>query len=238
MKGLNDLKVKIFLDSSDKADMLEMYPKPYIKGFTTNPSLMRKAGVSDYRAFAGEMLRAIPDRPISFEVFADTFEEMERQARQIAGWGPHVYVKIPVTNTRRESSHELVGRLSRDGIKVNVTALMTLDQVRSVLPHLSDATPSYLSLFAGRIADTGVDPVPMIAAAAQILKQAPKAELIWASAREPLNAVQAAAAGCHIITLSRDILGRLNRLGRDLNELSLDTVKTFHEDAGHAGYEL
>jgi transaldolase len=235
---ISDLSVKVFADGADKAGMLEMYQKPYIKGFTTNPTLMRKAGISDYRTFARDIVKAIPDRPISFEVFSDEFPEMERQAREIAGWGDHVYVKIPVSNTRREPAYELVKRLSEAGVKVNVTALMTLEQVRNVVLSLAPETPSYISVFAGRIADTGRDPVPVMAAAVELMRMAPKAELIWASPRELLNIFHADSVGCHVITVTNDILKKLSLNGYDLADYSLDTVKMFHDDAKHAGYSL
>ena len=238
MTSVADLRVKIFADGADKAGMLEMYAKPYIHGFTTNPTLMHKAGLTDYRAFAKDILAAIPDRPISFEVFADDFGEMERQAREIAAWGEHVYVKIPVTNTRREPAYDLVHRLSHAGVKLNVTAILTLDQVRDVGQALSGGAPSCVSVFAGRIADTGVDPVPLMAAAVELLKLAPGAELIWASPRELLNVIQADAIGCHIITVTNDILRKLALVGKDLGDYSLDTVKMFYEDGRKAGFTL
>lgn len=238
MKIVNQLKVKIFADGADKAGMLEMYAKPYIKGLTTNPTLMRKAGITDYRAFAREILQAIPDRPISFEVFSDEFPEMERQAMEIAGWGDNVYVKIPVTNTRRQPSYDLVRKLTKSQVKVNVTALMTLGQVRDVVAALDPGAPSYVSVFAGRIADTGRDPVPLMAAAVELLRPIPKAELIWASPRELLNIFQADAIGCHVITVTNDILKKLQLAGFDLDDYSLDTVKMFHGDAQAAGFTL
>ncbi len=238
MKTLNDLKVKLFADGADKAGMMEMYRKPFVKGFTTNPTLMRKAGVSDYRGFAEEILAAIPDRPISFEVFSDEFDEMERQAKEIATWGDNVYVKIPVTNTRREPAYALVKRLSHGGVKVNVTAMLTLDQVRYVAESLRGGAPSCVSVFAGRIADTGFDPVPLMAEAVRILADVPTAELIWASPRELLNVFQADSVGCHIITATNDILKKLDLIGKDLAEYSLDTVKMFYNDATQAGYKL
>lgn len=238
MKELTDLRVKIFADGADKSGMLEMYRNRLIKGFTTNPTLMRKAGVTDYRAFAREILLAIPDKPISFEVFSDEFEEMERQACQIAGWGENVYVKIPVTNTRGESSNELLRSLARRGIKVNVTALMTLDQVVAVSGALARSPSSFVSVFAGRIADTGRDPVPMMAAAVEFLCLYPNVELIWASPRELLNIFQAHAIGCHVITATNDILKKLDLMGKDLKDYSLETVKMFREDAVKAGYTL
>lgn len=238
MKKIEELNVKIFADGADKAGMLEMYAKPYVQGFTTNPTLMRKAGIADYRAFAKEILQAIPDRPISFEVFSDEFVEMERQALEIAGWGTHVFVKIPVTNTRREPSNDLVRRLARAGVKLNVTALMTLDQVRVIGECLAGGPASYVSVFAGRIADTARDPVPLMAEAVEILKVAPAAELIWASPRELLNIFQADEIGCHVITVTNDILKKLVLVGKDLKDYSLDTVKMFYKDALEAGYNI
>ena len=238
MDSINKLKVKIFADGADKAGMLDMYGKPYIKGFTTNPTLMRKAGIRDYRAFAKEMLIEIPDRPISFEVFSDEFEEMERQAMEIAGWGENVYVKIPVMNTRCEASYDLIKKLSHAGVKLNVTALMTLDQVQDVVNHLSPEISSYISIFAGRIADTGRDPLPLMKEALEILKSTPKAELIWASPRQLLNIYDADSIGCHIITVTNGILSKLSMVGYDLRDYSLDTVKMFHQDAQAAGFRL
>ena len=235
---LSDLKVKLFADGADKGGMLEMYRKPFVKGFTTNPTLMRKAGISDYRGFAREILDAIPDRPISFEVFSDEFDEMERQAREIATWGENVYVKIPITNTRREAAYDLVRALSRDGVKVNVTAMMTLDQVRAVADAVRGGAPSCVSVFAGRIADTGRDPMPIMAEAVRILADVPGAELIWASPRELLNVFQAEAVGCHIITATNDILKKLDLIGKDLSDYSLETVQMFYNDAKQAGFAL
>lgn len=238
MKPVDQLSVKIFADGADLTGMLEMYSKPFIKGFTTNPTLMNKAGIRDYRAFARQALEAIPDRPISFEVFSDEFAEMERQAKEIAGWGANVYVKIPVTNTMREPAYDLVRRLSHAGVNVNVTALMTLSQVCHVVDAVAGGAPSCISVFAGRIADTGCDPVPMMAAAVEMLRMAPGAELIWASPRELLNVFQADEIGCHIITVTNDILKKLALVGKDLDEYSLDTVKMFHDDATKAGFAL
>lgn len=238
MTSLTELKVKIFADGADKAGILEMYKDPMIQGFTTNPTLMRKAGVKDYEAFARDILALIPDRPISLEVFADEFSEMEEQARIIAGWADNAYVKIPVSNSKGASSAELVRRLSRDGIKLNVTALMTLSQVRNVTAALAGGAPADVSVFAGRMADTGRDPVPMMAAAVEILREAPNAELIWASPRELLNVFQADAIGCHIITATNDILKKLTLLGKDLSDYSLETVKMFYSDAVASGFTL
>jgi transaldolase len=238
MKRVEELTVRIFADGAEKAGMLEMYAKPYIKGFTTNPTLMHKAGLTDYRAFAHEILEAIPDRPISFEVFSDEFGDMERQAREIATWGDNVYVKIPVTNTRSEPAYDLVRRLSNEGVKLNITAIMTVDQVRHVVDAVKEGAPSCISVFAGRIADTGRDPVPLMAECVDILKAAPAAELIWASPRELLNIMQADAIGCHIITVTNDILKKLTLVGKDLSDYSLDTVKMFFDDGRKAGFTL
>jgi transaldolase len=238
MTRLEDLKVKIFADGAEKAGMLEMYAKPYIKGFTTNPTLMHKVGLTDYRAFARDIVSVIPDRPISFEVFSDEFEEMERQAREIATWGDNVYVKIPVTNTRREPAYELVRDLANEGVKLNITAIMTIDQVRDVVDAVKDGAPSCVSVFAGRIADTGRDPVPLMTECVDILKAAPQSELIWASPRELLNIIQADAIGCHIITVTNDILKKLSLIGKDLADYSLDTVKMFYDDGRKAGFTL
>jgi transaldolase len=231
-------RIKIFADGADKAGMLEMYRHPLIKGFTTNPTLMRKAGISDYRAFALDILAAIPDRPISLEVFSDDFAEMERQAREIARWGDNVSVKIPVTNTCGESSVPLIRALTRAGVKVNVTALLTLEQVRDVGAALSGGAPACVSVFAGRIADTGRDPAPVMARAVDLVRPWPNVEVIWASARELLNVFQADAVGCHIITLTNDILAKLPLIGKDLSTYSLDTVKMFRDDAVKAGFTL
>ncbi len=238
MKRIEELKVKIFADGADKAGMQEMYAKPYIKGLTTNPTLMRKAGITDYKAFAKDILAAIHDRPISFEVFSDDFADMERQALEITGWGENVYVKIPVTNTRRETCYTLVRKLAAQKVKLNVTALMTLDQVRGVVAALDPNVPSYVSVFAGRIADTGHDPIPMMTTAVKLLKVAPAAELIWASPRELLNIFQADEIGCHVITVTNDILKKLALVGLNHEEFSLDTVKMFYNDAVAAGFKL
>jgi transaldolase len=235
---IEGLRVKIFADGADKAGMLEMAARPYISGFTTNPTLMRKAGVSDYRAFAREILSAITDRPISFEVFSDEFAEMERQAHDIASWGANVYVKIPVTNTRGEPAYGLIRRLAKAGIKLNVTAILTLEQVREVAGALAGGPPSYISVFAGRIADTGRDPTPLMAAAVEMLRPYPNQELIWASPRELLNIFQADAIDCHIITVTNDILQKLSLVGKNLEAYSLETVKMFYDDAQRAGYSL
>jgi transaldolase len=238
VEQVSQLKVEVFADGADRAGMLEMYAKPFVKGFTTNPTLMRKAGVSDYEAFAKEILAAIPDRPISFEVFADDFAEMERQARRITTWGKNVSVKIPITNTKQEISIALVRKLSRDGIALNVTALFTLEQVQAVVDAVKGGAPCYVSVFAGRIADTGRDPVPLMAAALDKLKAAPNTKLIWASPRELLNIFQADEIGCHVITVTNDILKKLSLVGKNMEEYSLETVKMFYEDGKAAGYSL
>jgi len=235
---LADLRTKIFADGAELESMRALAREPYIKGFTTNPTLMRKAGVSDYRGFARHVLAAIPDRPISFEVFSDDFGEMERQAREIATWGDHVYVKIPVTNTGRLPSYDLIKRLSQSGVKVNVTAILTLEQVRNVVAVVKGGAPSNVSVFAGRIADTGRDPVPLMTAAMELIRLEPQAELIWASPRELLNIFQADAIGCHIITVTQDILKKLPLVGKALDDYSLDTVKMFYDDAQAAGFSL
>jgi transaldolase len=238
VKRIDELSVKIFADGADLAGMLALYRQPWIKGFTTNPTLMRQSGVADYRGFAREVLAAIPDRPISFEVFSDDLETMERQALEIAGWGENVYVKIPVTNTLGTSTASLAHKLSHSGVKVNVTALLPLEQVREVAHAIAGGAPACVSVFAGRVADTGVDPVPHMTAALRELKAAPNAELIWASPRELLNIFQADAIGCHLITDTHDILKKLPLVSRDLHDYSLDTVKMFHGDAERAGFSL
>ena len=235
---MEDLRVKIFADGADKAGMLEMYAKSYIKGLTTNPTLMKRAGITDYRAFCKDILAEIKDKPLSFEVFSDDFGEMERQAIEIASWGRNVYVKIPVTNTKKESCYGLVKRLGEQKVKLNVTALTTITQVRDVVSVLNPRVPSYVSVFGGRIADTGLDPVPLMAAAVAMLEVAPAAELVWASPRELLNIFQADAVGCQIITVTNDILKKLSLVGYDLEAYSLDTVKMFYEDAVSAGFAL
>jgi transaldolase len=236
MKSVSELRVKLFADGAEKSAMLAMYANPMIQGFTTNPTLMRKAGITDYEAFARDIIREIPDRPISFEVFADDFETMELQALEIASWGDNVYVKIPVTNTRGESAADLVSRLSHAGVKLNVTALLSLSQVKEVASALSGGAPSYVSVFAGRIADTGRDPVPLMTAAKEFLQ--PGAELIWASPRELLNVFQADSIGCDIITATPDILQKLAIVGRDLDDYSLATVKMFYEDAQRSDFRI
>ena len=232
------LKVKLFADGADIAGMKEMAANPMIKGFTTNPTLMRKAGVTDYKAFALDVLKVIPDRPVSFEVFADDFPTMETQALEIASWGKHVNVKIPVTNTKGEFCGPLVERLSKQGVQLNVTAVMTLEQVKRITERLHADTPAIISVFAGRIADTGRDPVPVMAESVRIMKAKPKSELIWASPRELLNIFQADQIGCHIITATNDILKKLSLVGKDLDQYSLETVEMFCKDASAAGFKI
>jgi transaldolase len=238
MKLISELRTKIFGDGADKGAMLALYKNPAIKGFTTNPTLMKKAGITDYEAFAKDIIEAIPDRPISLEVFADEMPEMERQGRKIAGWGANIYVKIPVTNTRGESTASVVRALTQAGVKLNVTALLTLRQVIEVCAALDGGAPACVSVFAGRMADTGRDPLPMLQASVEVLKAYPNTELIWASPRELLNIMQADAIGCHIITVTSDILKKLELVGRDLPEYSLDTVKMFRNDAVASGFTL
>jgi transaldolase len=235
---LAGLKVKIYADGADKATMLQMYTNPYIRGFTTNPTLMRKAGVTDYHEFAKDILEAIKDRPISFEVFADDFQEMENQAREIASWGENVIVKIPVTNTRGEPADHVMKKLAVAGVKMNVTAVLTLDHVRRAAENIGKEVPGKVSVFAGRIADTGRDPVPVMAAAVELLRPYPNLELIWASPRELLNIFQADSVGCHIITATTDILNKLALIGKSLHEYSLETVRMFYDDARKAGYKI
>ncbi len=239
MLNLNTLKIHIYADGADKAGILDLYAKPYIKGLTTNPTLMKKAGITDYEAFARDILQTVTAKPISLEVFADDFPEMKRQALKIAGWGKNVYVKIPITNTRAESAVPLIRELAAQGVQLNITAILTLEQVRAVAAVLNPAVPSVVSIFAGRIADTGVDPMPIMRESRQILAGQPKAELLWASVREVLNIVQAEQSGCHIVTVQHDILAKAAKLlGMDLGALSLDTVKMFANDAASAGYRL
>ena len=235
---VSSMRVKIFADGADRASILELAKHPHIRGFTTNPTLMRKAGVADYESFAKQLIEEIPNRPFSFEVLSDDFEEMEQQALRIASWGSNVYVKIPISNTRAESSAPLISRLVRQRVKVNVTAVMTLSQVDSVVPILRDAPPSCISIFAGRVADAGCDPLPILCGALTRIRAYPQIELIWASPRELFNIVQADTIGCHIITVTHDLLRKLALVGKDLGEYSLDTVKMFRNDAVKAGFRL
>ena len=233
-----DLKINLFADGADKATILALCGDDRIKGFTTNPTLMRKAGITDYQRFAREILEHVVDRPISFEVFADDFEQMHAQACRIASWGKNVYVKIPITNTNGEPAYDIIRRLSLTGVKVNVTALMTLDQVQATVHALEGGAPACVSIFAGRIADTGRDPVPMMRRAVEMLAVNSRLELIWASPRELLNVFQADAIGCHIITATREILAKLDLIGKDLDQYSLETVQMFYNDATASGYTL
>jgi transaldolase len=239
MTSLNDLRIQLYADGADKAGILDLYAKPYIKGLTTNPTLMKKAGIRDYEAFARDILQTVTAKPISLEVFTDDLSEMKRQALKISSWGKNVYTKIPITNSRGDSCLPLIRDLGREGVKLNVTALLTLRQVAGVAESLNPAVPSVVSVFAGRIADTGVDPMPLMRAAGALLHGQPKAELLWASTREVLNIFQAQEAGCAIITVPHDILGKAAKMcGMDLTELSLDTVKMFAKDAADAGFTL
>jgi transaldolase len=234
----SDLNVKLFADGADRKGILDLYTNPLIQGFTTNPTLMRKAGVEDYEWFARDILQAVPDRPFSLEVFADDAKEMERQALKISSWGQNVYVKIPVTNTRREPTGDLLRRLSGTGVKVNVTALMTARQVEQVAENISDAPAAYVSVFAGRVADSGRDPIPIMRESLDGLRDLAHIELIWASPRELFNIVQAHEIGCDIITVTHEVLKKLPTLGKNLDDFSLETVQMFYEDASTAGYSL
>jgi transaldolase len=233
-----DLRIHLYADGADVRDMLAAAESGIVKGFTTNPTLMRKSGISDYESFAREALGAVRGMPISFEVFADEFDEMERQAKRIATWGDAVYVKIPITNTRGETSVPLIARLSAAGVKLNITAILTVEQVRDVVGALDANTPAIISIFAGRIADTGRDPIPIVEQSLRIALTKPQAQVLWASPRELLNIFQADACGCHIITVTSDILKKLAMVGRSLDDLSLDTVKMFFNDAAAAGFRL
>jgi len=239
MKNLATLRVKVYADGADKQGMLQLNANPLIKGMTTNPTLMRKAGLKDFEAFARDILQGITEKPISFEVFSDEFPEMRRQAMKINGWGKNVYVKIPITNTRAESALPLIRELAAEGVKLNVTAILTLEQVAGVAKALAANVPSVVSVFAGRIADTGVDPMPHMRESKKLLAGLPQAELLWASVREVLNIFQADDCGCDIVTVPHDILAKAQKLaGMGLKELSLDTVKMFAADAAAAGFAL
>jgi transaldolase len=235
---MSSLKVKLFQDGADLDSMIAARSRGLVSGYTTNPTLMRKAGITDYKAFAQRVIAAIPDQPISFEVFSDDFATMEREAREIASWGGNTYVKIPITNTQSESAATLISLLSKEGFSLNVTALLTLDQVETVAAAVSPSSRTIVSVFAGRIADTGIDPVPVMTEAARKLASLPKAELLWASPREVLNIAQADACGCHIITATPDIISKLPLFGKDLDKYSLETVKMFHDDARAAGFKI
>ena len=238
MIDVRDLTVKLFADGADIDGIIDMYANPLIKGFTTNPTLMNRVGILDYEAFAIEVLSSVPDRPVSFEVFADDFKEMAAQAREIASWGENVNIKIPVTNTLGEFAGPLIRELSSEGIILNVTAILAMEQVREVTKNLSEDTPAIVSVFAGRIADTGIDPVPFMKECVDILSDRPKAELLWASPRELLNIFQANEVGCHIITATNDVLKKLSLVGKNLDDYSLETVKMFYDDAVSAGYSI
>jgi transaldolase len=238
MSSVKDLKIKIFADGANVTEMKKIYSEGIVKGFTTNPTLMKKDGVKDYVAFAKDVLSEIKSMPISFEVFTDDFDSMERQAREIASWGDNVYIKIPITNTKGETSYELIKKLTSDGMKLNITAILTVEQVENVADNIDSDTPAIVSLFAGRIADTGRDPIPYVKKSIEILKSLPNAELLWASSRELLNIFQAEECGCQIITVTNDILKKLAMYDKDLKELSLDTVKMFYNDAKSAGYSF
>lgn len=238
MNSLKNLKIKIFADGANVKEMVDLYHSGIVRGFTTNPTLMRKDGVNDYEKFAKEVLAEIKDLPISFEVFSDDFESMEREARKISSWGKNVVVKIPITNTKGDSSVPLIEKLSNDGLALNVTAILPVEQVESVINVINEVTPIIISVFAGRVADTGRDPVPYMKKAVEIAKRKKKAELLWASSRELLNLFQAEECGCQIITITNDILKKLKMVGKDLEELSLDTVKMFYNDAFNAGYKI
>lgn len=235
---IDRLTVKIFADGADTTSIQKLCTNPVIAGFTTNPTLMRKAGVQDYKTFANDVLALITDKPVSFEVLSDEFEEMERQALEISSWADNVYVKIPVTNTRGESSVPTIKRLADAGVNINVTAILTLQQVEAVLPAMTNAKAGYISIFAGRIADAGIDPEPIMIRALELMREYPQLELLWASPREVFNVIQADRIGCHVITATDDVLKKLSVLGKDLNEFSLETVKMFYDDAVAAGYEL
>jgi transaldolase len=238
MKKIEDLKIKIFSDGADKKEMLDMNSKTFIKGFTTNPSLMRKTGIKNYETFAKDILSIIKEKPISFEVFSDDFDEMERQAMKIASWADNVYVKIPITNTKKQNSAKLIKRLSEKKVKLNITAIMTLDQVKTAVKMFDKKIPNIISVFAGRIADTGRDPIPIMKDCLNEMKNYPNSELLWASSRELLNIIQADNIGCHIITVTNDIINKLELINFDLEEYSLNTVKTFYKDATEADFKI
>jgi transaldolase len=233
-----NMKIKLFADGANASEMLAEYKKGVVSGFTKNPNLMRKAGIVNYEEFAKAVVKTIPDLPVSFEVFSDDFSGMEREARLISSWGSNIYVKIPVTNTQGFSTFSLIKKLSEDGIKLNVTALLTVEQVKEVTQALSIKTPAIISVFAGRVADTGVDPIPIMKSAVKVVKSKPNIELLWASTREVLNIAQAESCGCHIITVTPDLLKKLPNIGKDLTQLSLETVQMFYNDAKEAGYKV
>jgi|TARA_B100000586_G_scaffold264945_1_gene235976 transaldolase len=238
MKKIEDLKIKIFSDGADKKEMFDMNSRTFIKGFTTNPSLMRKTGIKNYEIFAKDVLSIIKEKPISFEVFSDDFDEMEKQAIKIASWADNVYVKIPITNTKKQNSANLIKRLSEKKVKLNITAIMTLDQVKTAIKMLDKKIPNIISVFAGRIADTGRDPIPIMKDCLNEVKNNPNSELLWASSRELLNIIQADSIGCHIITVTNDIINKLKLINLDLEEYSLNTVKAFYKDASEANFNI
>ncbi len=238
MKKIEDLKIKIFSDGADKKEMFDMNSRTFIKGFTTNPSLMRKTGIKNYEIFAKDVLSIIKEKPISFEVFSDDFDEMEKQAIKIASWADNVYVKIPITNTKKQNSANLIKRLSEKKVKLNITAIMTLDQVKTAVKMLDKKIPNIISVFAGRIADTGRDPIPIMKDCLNEVKNNPNSELLWASSRELLNIIQADSIGCHIITVTNDIINKLKLINLDLEEYSLNTVKKFYKDASEADFKI
>jgi transaldolase len=238
INSLQDMKVNLFADGADLQTMIEMAKKPFIKGLTTNPTLMRKAGINDYKLFAKEVITSIQNKPISFEVFSDEADEMISQGLEIASWGKNVNVKIPITNSAGQSTKSVIKELSAEGVAINVTALLTMDQVKTVVDSVDESSNVFISVFAGRIADTGRDPIPLMKEALEIMNEKPKAKLIWASPRELLNVIQANDIGCHIITATSDILKKLELIGKDLSEYSLDTVRMFHDDALASGYKI
>jgi transaldolase len=238
MKTIDQLRVKIFADGADLKNIFSLYKQPFVKGFTTNPTLMRKSGIKNYKSFALEVLKEVPDRPVSFEVFADDLAGMLAQAKVIDSWGPNVNVKIPVTNSKGESTGSIVKELSAAGVKLNITAVFTIEQVKIIAKQLTYETPAIVSVFAGRIADTGVDPVPIMQESIEIFKNLPKVELLWASPREFFNIIQADEIGCHIITATPDVIGKLKLLNKDLNQFSLETVQMFYRDAQAAKYKI
>ena len=238
INSLQNMKVDLFADGADLQTMIEMAKKPFIKGLTTNPTLMRKAGINDYKLFAKEVISAIQHKPISFEVFSDEPEEMISQGLEIASWGKNVNVKIPITNSMGQSTKSIIKELSSEGVAINVTALLTMDQVKTVVDSVDESSNVFISVFAGRIADTGRDPIPLMQEALELMKEKPKAKLIWASPRELLNVIQANDIGCHIITATSDILKKLELIGKDLSEYSLDTVRMFRDDALASGYKI
>lgn len=235
---MNKLNIKLFSDGADKNIMIKMSKDPLISGLTTNPSLMKKSGIKDYKKFSIDILNEIKDLPISLEVFSDDLDEMEKQALEISSWGDNVYVKIPITNTKGYSTSNIISNLADKGVKVNVTAIMTIEQVKNILPSISKCKNAYISIFAGRIADTGIDPLPIMNEALELIKDYKNLEIIWASSRELYNVIQANNIGCHIITITQDIYNKLPMINKDLNELSLETVKMFYKDSIDSGFNI